>query len=83
VNFVLMPTAPTGPFKLGEKLDSPVAMYGNDAFTTVANIIGACAVSLPLGEASSGLPIGFQLMGAPKEDAELLKFSYKLMKELG
>ncbi|MCD6578943.1 Asp-tRNA(Asn)/Glu-tRNA(Gln) amidotransferase subunit GatA [bacterium] len=83
VNFVLMPTTPTSPFKLGEKINDPIAMYNNDAFTTIANIIGSCAISLPLGTTSGGLPIGFQLMAAPKEDAELLKFSYKLMKDLG
>jgi aspartyl-tRNA(Asn)/glutamyl-tRNA(Gln) amidotransferase subunit A len=42
-------------------------------FTRAANYLGACALSLPAGFSTSGLPIGVQLTGAPFADATLLR----------
>jgi len=42
------------------------------AFTRAANYLGACALTLPAGFSSSGLPIGVQLMGAPFAEATLV-----------
>ncbi len=83
INFVLTPTSPNLPFKIGKWKNDPISMYYNNIFTSIANLIGSCAISLPLAQSASALPIGFQLMAAQKEDAELLKFSHKLMRELG
>ena len=43
------------------------------AFTRAANYLGACALSLPAGLSSGGLPIGVQLTGAPFADATLVR----------
>jgi aspartyl-tRNA(Asn)/glutamyl-tRNA(Gln) amidotransferase subunit A len=43
------------------------------AFTRAGNYFGACALSLPAGFSSEGLPIGMQLMGAPFADATLVR----------
>jgi len=78
-DFLLLPTTPTPAFKIGEKSDDPITMYLQDIFTVQANLAGIPAVSLPLGKTSEGLPIGFQLMGQPFGEAELLAFSDVLM----
>ena len=69
------PTAPTTAFKLGEKVDDPVAMYLSDVFTITANAAGIPAVSLPCGFAG-GLPVGLQLLGRPFDEATLLRAAH-------
>ncbi len=81
-DFILMPTAPTTAFKLGENSDDPITMYLQDIFTVHANLSGIPAISLPKGEHSNGMPFGMQLMGAKNEDAKLLRFSAELMNEV-
>ncbi|HXF42539.1 MAG TPA: amidase family protein, partial [Pyrinomonadaceae bacterium] len=60
---ILTPTSPTTAFRLGERLDDPLAMYLSDIYTVTANLAGVPAVSVPCGLSSSGLPIGLQLIG--------------------
>ena len=62
VDVLLTPTAPTPPFRLGERLDDPVAMYLSDVFTVPANLAGIPAASVPIG-AIDGLPVGGQILG--------------------
>jgi len=78
-DFLLTPTAPGTAFKLGEKLDDPIAMYLSDIYTVHANLAGIPAISLPLGQHSNGLPFGLQLMGRPLAEADLLAASRYLM----
>ncbi len=70
---VLLPTTPTPPFKLGEKVDDPLAMYLNDIFSVPASLAGAPALSFPSGLTRSSLPIGMQLVGRPFEEETLLR----------
>jgi aspartyl-tRNA(Asn)/glutamyl-tRNA(Gln) amidotransferase subunit A len=60
---IACPTSPTSPFKIGEKVDDPIAMYLNDVFTIPLNLAGLPGLSLPCGFDSNGLPIGLQLIG--------------------
>ena len=69
---LLAPTAPTVAFRLGERLDDPVAMYRTDLCTLPASLAGLPAVSLPAGRAE-GLPVGLQLLGRPFGEADLLR----------
>ncbi len=71
VDVILAPTTPTTAFKIGEKIDDPVAMYLSDVYTTPANLAGIPAVSVPAGEDSNGLPVGVQIMG-PHFSEELI-----------
>jgi aspartyl-tRNA(Asn)/glutamyl-tRNA(Gln) amidotransferase subunit A len=76
VDVVLMPTAPTPAFKLGEKTDDPLEMYLSDIFTITANIIGVPALSVPCGTLETDgkdLPVGFQLMGKWFDEENLLR----------
>lgn len=78
-DFLLLPTAPTPAFKLGENADDPITMYLQDIFTVQANLSGVPAISLPLAKTDEGLPIGFQLITRKFEEANLLAFSERLM----
>ena len=72
---ILLPTTPTPPFKLGEKVDDPLAMYLNDIFSIPASLAGAPALSVPAGLTRSGLPIGMQLVGRPFDEGTLLRIA--------
>jgi aspartyl-tRNA(Asn)/glutamyl-tRNA(Gln) amidotransferase subunit A len=69
---VAMPTAPTGAFRLGEKLDDPVQMYLADVFTVPANLAGLPAISVPTGLDDEGLPLSLQLIAPAWEEERLL-----------
>ncbi|WP_110206069.1 Asp-tRNA(Asn)/Glu-tRNA(Gln) amidotransferase subunit GatA [Nocardioides daejeonensis] len=74
VDVLVSPTAPTTAFKLGEKLDDPLAMYLNDLATIPANLAGVPGMSLPAGLADEdGLPVGFQILAPATEDARLYR----------
>ncbi|TLM84855.1 Asp-tRNA(Asn)/Glu-tRNA(Gln) amidotransferase subunit GatA [Pseudarthrobacter sp. NamE2] len=71
---LISPTAPTTAFRLGEKLDDPLAMYLNDVATIPANLAGVPGLSLPGGLADEdGLPVGIQLLAPAREDARLYR----------
>ncbi|MFV0463116.1 MAG: Asp-tRNA(Asn)/Glu-tRNA(Gln) amidotransferase subunit GatA [Nostocoides sp.] len=69
---LISPTAPTTAFKLGEKLDDPLAMYLNDIATIPANLAGIPGMSLPSGLADEdGLPAGIQILAPAMADDRL------------
>ena len=71
---LVSPTAPTTAFRLGEKLDDPMAMYLNDIATIPANLAGVPGLSLPSGLADEdGLPAGFQVLAPAQADARLYR----------
>jgi aspartyl-tRNA(Asn)/glutamyl-tRNA(Gln) amidotransferase subunit A len=72
VDVLLLPTAPTVAFPLGERTADPLAMYAADVFTVPASLAGLPATSSPVGE-DGGLPIGAQLVGRPFEEATLVR----------
>ena len=72
VDVLLSPTAPTTAFKLGDKLDDPMAMYLNDIATIPANLAGVPGMSLPSGLADEdGLPTGIQILAPAMKDERL------------
>ena len=75
---VLSPVAPTTAYKLGEKVDDPLAMYLGDVYTVPVNIAGLPSLSLPCGQDREGLPIGLQLIGKPFGEAALYRAGYTL-----
>lgn len=76
-DFLVGPTVPTLPFKIGEKKSDPVEMYLTDVMTVSANLVGIPAISLPAGMID-GLPTGFQVMANIASDKQLLAFSSKI-----
>ena len=81
VDVVLCPTSPIPPWRLGEKLDDPLAMYLADVLTLPTNLAGLPAVSLPAGFTSSNLPIGAQLIGPAWGEAKLLQVARAFERE--
>ena len=73
VDVLVSPTAPTTAFKLGEKLDDPLAMYLNDVATIPANLAGVPGISVPNGVSDDGLPTGFQILAPAKADDRLYR----------
>ncbi|HDM31871.1 MAG TPA: Asp-tRNA(Asn)/Glu-tRNA(Gln) amidotransferase subunit GatA [bacterium] len=63
VDVILMPTSPTLPFKIGEKIEDPIQMYLSDIFTLPVNLAGICALNLPALNFKNNLPVGFQMIG--------------------
>ena len=79
VDVLLAPTAPTVAWRLGERLDDPLAMYVADVATCLANLAGLPALSLPAGPAEEGLPAGAQLIGPAWSEGRLLGLAKLLM----
>ena len=75
VDLIVTPTVPFLPFKIGEKMDDPVAMYLCDIFSAPANLAGVPSMALPSGKTLEGLPFSIQFM-APH-------FSEKILFEVG
>jgi aspartyl-tRNA(Asn)/glutamyl-tRNA(Gln) amidotransferase subunit A len=76
---LVSPAAPTTAFKLGEKVEDPLAMYLNDVTTIPANLAGIPGMSLPMGLApEDGLPTGIQIMAPARADDRLYKLGATL-----
>lgn len=72
VDVLISPTAPTTAFKIGEKLDDPLAMYLNDIATIPVNLAGLPGMSLPIGLApEDNLPVGMQVIAPAMADERL------------
>ena len=70
VDLIATPTVPILPFKIGEKLDDPVAMYLCDIFSAPANLAGVPSIALPSGKTVKNLPLSIQFMATHwNEDA--------------
>ena len=72
---LITPTSPTVPFKIGEKMDDPLAMYLSDVCTLPVNIAGVPGMSIPAGF-SEGLPVGMQIIGRPFGEETMLHVAY-------
>ena len=74
VDVIITPTAPTTAFKIGEKVDDPLAMYLNDIATIPANLAGIPGMSVPNGlAAEDGLPSGVQILAPAMKDAQMYR----------
>ncbi|MDR2347202.1 MAG: aspartyl/glutamyl-tRNA amidotransferase subunit A, partial [Bifidobacteriaceae bacterium] len=71
VDVLVSPTSPTTAFKLGEKLEDPLAMYLQDVATIPVNLAGIPGISVPGGLAEDGLPTGVQVLAPARADAFL------------
>ena len=83
VDLILSPTAPTPPFRLGEKVNDPISMYLSDIYTISANLVGIPAMSIPGGFSKDELPIGIQLMAKPFAEETIFRAAYAFEQATG
>jgi len=82
VDLVVMPVAPGPAFRLGEKVEDPLAMYLSDIFTIPVNLAGLPALALPCGF-DRGLPIGLQLIARPFAESAALRAGWAFQQATG
>ncbi len=71
---LVSPTTPTTAFKIGERVDDPLAMYKADLCTIPSNLAGNCAISVPVGlSPEDGLPVGLQIIAPALADDRLYR----------
>ncbi|TLD69589.1 Asp-tRNA(Asn)/Glu-tRNA(Gln) amidotransferase subunit GatA [Phragmitibacter flavus] len=79
VDFIVSPTTPELPFKLGALKDDPLSMYLADLFTIPPNLAGLPALSLPCGlveEGGARLSVGLQLIGRALDESTLIQVAH-------
>lgn len=74
---LILPTAPTTAFRIGEKMEDPIAMYLADIFTVFSNLTGIPGISIPLFWHSNGMPYGLQIMTNRFCELSLLQLSHQ------
>ena len=72
------PVAPSPAFKIGNNTDDPLKMYLEDVMTVPASLAGLPAVSIPVDANDEGLPIGLQIIGKRRDDANILAIAQEL-----
>lgn len=77
VDVIAGPVAPTAAFRLGEKLDDPLAMYLGDIYTISTNLAGLPGISVPCGMTPTKLPIGLQLQAPALQESRLLQAAHQ------
>jgi len=85
-DFILTPTVPVFPPKIGEWSELPPDQAFSNAshlgvFTALFNVSGQPAASIPLGRNEIGLPYALQVAGGLQADSEVLSFSKYLVDE--
>jgi aspartyl-tRNA(Asn)/glutamyl-tRNA(Gln) amidotransferase subunit A len=77
-DFILLPTSPNLPFKLGTKEASPTQSYYEDVFTVHANLTGHPAISFPLGEVDNGFYASAQIIGDYFSESDLIQITKQI-----
>lgn len=77
-DMLIGPVSPTPAFRLGENSEDPVKMYLADIMTVPPSLAGLPAISVPAGNTEAGLPVGVQLIGQQRSDAQLLALAAEM-----
>jgi aspartyl-tRNA(Asn)/glutamyl-tRNA(Gln) amidotransferase subunit A len=75
VDALVTPVSPFPAFKLGEKLDDPMAMYLSDIYTITGDLAGIPCMSVPCGKTAAGLPVGMQILTNHFEEAAMFRLA--------
>ena len=75
VDAMVTPVSPFPAFKLGEKVDDPLAMYLSDIYTITGRLAGIPCMSVPCGDTAAGLPVGMQIMTRHFDEAGMLRLA--------
>ncbi len=80
VDALVAPVSRTAGFKIGEKIDDPIAMYAADTLTVPINLAGIPSLQVPAGFSANGLPIGMQIMAKQFDEETALHVGYAFEK---
>ncbi len=73
---LVAPTIPTPPFKKGEKMDDPLAMYMVDILTLSCNLAGLPGMTVPCGFSDDGLPTGLQILARHFNEEAIFRLAH-------
>ncbi len=76
VDVIAAPVSPFPAFKIGEKIDDPLAMYLSDVYTLTGDLAGVPCMSVPCGESAEGLPIGLQIFAKHFDEATMFRVAW-------
>ncbi|MGP8337691.1 MAG: amidase family protein, partial [Methanosarcinaceae archaeon] len=75
VDVLIAPTMPAPAFKVGEKIQDPLALYLTDVNTVPINLSGVPSISMPCGLVD-GLPVGLQIIGKHFDESTIMRAAY-------
>jgi aspartyl-tRNA(Asn)/glutamyl-tRNA(Gln) amidotransferase subunit A len=78
VDAIVAPVSPFPAFKLGEKIDDPLAMYLSDIYTITGDLAGIPCMSVPCGKTAQGLPVGMQILARHFDEPSMFRVAYAL-----
>ena len=77
VDAIVAPVSPFPAFKIGEKVNDPLAMYLSDVYTLTGDLAGVPCMSVPCGESPDGLPIGLQIFTRHFDESTMFRLAYQ------
>ena len=78
-HYILSPTTPNLPFKLGTKRHSPTELYQEDIFTVQANLSGHPAISFPFAKTKDDFYVSAQLIGRYFSELDMISISKQIL----
>jgi aspartyl-tRNA(Asn)/glutamyl-tRNA(Gln) amidotransferase subunit A len=75
VDAIVAPVSPFPAFRLGEKIDDPLAMYLSDIYTITGDLAGIPCMSVPCGRTSEGLPVGMQILASHFDECTMFRLA--------
>jgi aspartyl-tRNA(Asn)/glutamyl-tRNA(Gln) amidotransferase subunit A len=76
VDALITPVSPFPAFKIGAKVDDPLAMYLSDVYTLTGDLAGVPCMSVPCGQSPEGLPIGLQIFTKHFDESTMFRIAY-------
>jgi len=75
VDAIVAPVSPFPAFKIGEKVDDPMAMYLSDIYTITGDLAGVPCMSVPCGKTREGLPVGMQILAKHFDEPRMFRLA--------
>ena len=83
VDAIVAPVSPFPAFRLGEKVDDPLAMYLSDIYTITGSLSGIPCMSVPCGKTAEGLPVGMQILTNHFDETTMFRLADAFEKAVG
>lgn len=75
VDAIVTPVSPFPAFRIGEKIDDPMAMYLSDIYTITGDLAGIPCMSVPCGNTAEDLPVGMQILTSHFNEAGMFRLA--------